>query len=69
MGFWDIVGEIAGEAAKSVTDTAKRQQEYVEYYSDMDDEKLIEKLKKESDHYRKMAIAYVLKQRGYGNNH
>ena len=49
MGFWDIVGEIAGEAAKSVTDTAKR--------------------KKESDHYRKMAIAYVLKQRGYGNNH
>lgn len=72
MGFLDSFGKIAGEAAKSmvnnVVDTAKQQQQYVEYYSDWDDERLIEQLKRESDTKKKMAIGYVLKQRGYGNN-
>lgn len=72
MGFLDSFGDIAGKAAKSmvnsVVDTAKQQQQYVEYYSEWDDERLITKLKRESDHKRKMAIAYVLKQRGYGSD-
>lgn len=72
MGFWDSLGKIAGEAVKGIADnvkeTAERQQEYVDKYSCYDDDRLKKEFKRESDHNKKMAIAYVLKQRGYGKD-
>lgn len=68
MGFMDSFGKLAGEAAKGVVDSAKQQQEYVEKYRDLDDEKLIRRAKSETDFKKRQAMYYVLRERGYGNN-
>lgn len=70
MGFWDSLGKFAGEAVKNGINEKKADwetyQKNIEQYDRLDDEKLIKRFKSETDFKKKLAMKYVLQQRGYG---
>lgn len=70
MGFWDKLGEIAGESLKSSVDEMKKKrariERYKERYDSYDDHSLIEKYKSSSGE-EKIACGMLLKERGYGD--
>ena len=70
MGFWDKMGELAGNAVKAGMDKAKEQNnkynETIARAEDWDDDRLIRRFKEEKNTVKKMAYAKILKDRGYG---
>ena len=71
MGFWDSLGKFASEAIKNGINEKKADwknyQKNIEQYEKLEDEKLIKRFKSETDLKKKLAMKYVLEQRGYGN--
>lgn len=72
MGFFDSLGDALGKGAayavNSVMEKEKKIERYVERYQRYDDEFLIRKYKNPSCTEEKIAVAKLLKERGYGNS-
>ena len=67
MGFFDTLGELAGNAANTARETKaaiEEEKERLQYKSDEE----LKQLLRGSNFKRKMAAGLLLKERGYGSN-
>ena len=66
MSLWDGLKKVGSAAYGSVAEQAREIQEYMDKYDCYDDERL-QKLYRSSSGNKKIAIANLLRQRGYGD--
>lgn len=67
MGFFDLLATLLGGTVESGMQKINEEQELIERARKLDDDDLIRRCKSETNTKQKMADAYVLKERGYGN--
>ena len=69
MGFWDSAGNIAGKMASGAIDSIQKQQneinKYRQRYEEYEDNDKLYKEMLRSSGNKKLAIAMILRDRGY----